>query len=159
FERRLGICQAALQYGSVTRLALLGSFLRIALNIEETNMCKLLVVSVFGFCSLFRVAAAFPAAKVHEVQNIELPALSGPIDHMAADVTGAKLFVAAPEDHSVEAVDLKAGRVVTRVSGLQQPHRVALIPVPSEVRRRALLSSTSGIPLGQDLIVTNKTDL
>jgi hypothetical protein len=122
-------------------------------------MYKLLVVSVFGLCSLLRVAAAFPAAKLHEVQNIELPAVSGPIDHMAADVAGANLFVAAAEDHSVEAVDLKAGRVVARITGSKQPHRIALIPLTAEIRRRALLSSTSGIPQAQDLIVTNKADL
>jgi DNA-binding beta-propeller fold protein YncE len=122
-------------------------------------MYKLLGVSVFGLCSLLRTAAAFPAAKLHEVQSIELPAVSGPIDHMAADVAGAKLFVAAAEDHSVEAVDLKAGRVVTRVTGLKQPQRVALIPPTAEIRRRALLSSTSGIPEGQELIVTNRGDL
>jgi hypothetical protein len=122
-------------------------------------MYKLLVVSVLGLCSLLRVAAAFPAGKLHEVQNIELPALSGPIDHMAADVAGAKLFVVAAEDHSVEAVDLKAGQVATSVTGLKQPHKIALIPLTAEIRRRALLSATSGIPEAQDLIVTNKADL
>ena len=77
-------------------------------------MYKLLLASVLGLYNLLHVTAAFPAAKLHEVQNIELPAVSGPIDHMAADVAGAKLFVAAAKDHSVEAVDLKAGRVVAR---------------------------------------------
>jgi hypothetical protein len=122
-------------------------------------MYKHLLVSVLGLCSLLRVAAAFPAAQLHEVQNIELRAVSGPIDHMAADVAGAKLFVAAGENHSVEAVDLKAGRVVTRATGSRQPQRIALIPVTAEIRRLALLSSASGIPEEQDLIVTNRGDL
>ena len=122
-------------------------------------MYKRLLVSAFSLCSLLRVAAAFPAAQLHEVQSIELPAVSGPIDHMAADVAGAKLFVAAGEDHSVEALDLKAGRVVTRVTGVKQPQRIALIPLTAEILRLALLSSTSGIPEGQELIVTNKGDL
>jgi hypothetical protein len=122
-------------------------------------MHKRLLVSVLGLCSLLRVAAAFPATRLHEVQNIELRAVSGPIDHMAADVAGAKLFVAAGENHSVEAVDLKLGRVVTRVTGLKQPQRIALIPLTPEIRRLALLSSRSGIPEGQELIVTNARDL
>ena len=66
---------------------------------------------------------------------------------------------AEKENHSVEAVDLKAGQVVTRVAGLKQPQRIALIPLTAEIRRRALLSSTSGIPEGQELIVTNRADL
>ena len=118
-------------------------------------MYKRLLVSVLGLCSLLRVTSAFPAAQLHEIQNIELPPLSGPIDHMAVDVAGAKLFVAAGENHSVEAVDLKAGRVTTRVSGSRQPQRISLIPPSAEIRRRALLSSTSEIPEGQELIVTN----
>jgi hypothetical protein len=122
-------------------------------------MYRLLVVSVIGLCGLMRAAAVLPATKLHEVQTIELPSVNGPIDHMAADVAGARLFVAVAEDHSVETVDLKAGRVVSRVAGLKQPHRVALMPLTSEIRRRALLSSTSGIPEMQDLIVTNKADL
>ena len=122
-------------------------------------MYKRLLASVFGVCSLLRVAAAFPASQLHEVQNIELPAVSGPIDHMAADVAGAKLFVAAGENHSVEAVDLKAGRVVSRVIGSKQPQRISLISPTAEIRRRALLSSTSGIPEWQELIVTNGEDL
>src|SRR6185295_18450187 len=97
-----------------------------------------LLVSVFGLCSLLRVTVAFPAAQLHEVQNIELPAVSGPIDHMAVDVAGAKLFVAAGENHSVEAVDLKAGRVTTRLTGLRQPQRIALFPLTAEIRRLAL---------------------
>jgi len=116
-------------------------------------------VSVLGLCCLFRIAAAFPAANLHEVQNIELPALSGSIDHMAADVARAQLFVAAAEDHSVETVDLKAGRLVSRVTGLKQPRRVAVIPLTADIRRQALLSPMSGIPEAQDLMVTDKSDL
>src|SRR5262245_5518308 len=122
-------------------------------------MSKVLVVSVFGVCSLLRVAAAFPAINLHEVQSIELSAVSGRLDHMAADVAGAKLFVAAAQDHSVEAIDLKAGQVVARVTGSKQPHRIALIPLAADIRRRALLSPMSGIPEAEDLIVTNKGDL
>lgn len=122
-------------------------------------MYRRLLVSVLGLCSLLRVTSAFPAAQLHEIQNIELPALSGPIDHMAVDVAGAKLFVAAGENHSVEAIDLKAGRVTTRVTGSRQPQRISLIPPSAEIRRRALLSSTSEIPEGQELIVTNAEDL
>jgi len=122
-------------------------------------MYKRLLVSVLGLCSLLRVTSAFPAAQLHEIQNIELPPLSGPIDHMAVDVAGAKLFVAAGENHSVEAVDLKAGRVVSRIIGSKQPQRISLISPTAEIRRRALLSSTSGIPEWQELIVTNGEDL
>jgi len=126
---------------------------------EVFSMQKLFLVSVSILYSLLRAAAAFPAPKLHEVQNIELSELSGPIDHMAADVGGARLFVAAGADHSVEAVDLKAGRVISRLTGSKRPHRVALIPLSFETRKLALLSSTSGMPEAQELMVTNKADL
>ena len=54
-------------------------------------MYKRLLVSAFGVCRLLRSAAAFPAAQLHEVQNFELPALSGPIDHMALSVESVEL--------------------------------------------------------------------
>jgi len=121
-------------------------------------MQKPLVVFVSALCTGL-LAALCPAAHLREVQDIELPAVRGSIDHMAVDVAGGKLFVAVAEDHSVEVVDLRTGRVVARVTGLKQPHRVALLPLTANVRRDALLSPTSGVPEQQDLIITSKATL
>ncbi|HZP87752.1 MAG TPA: hypothetical protein VFB54_13130 [Burkholderiales bacterium] len=118
-----------------------------------------ILVSVAGLCTSLGAAAAVPEVALREVQNIALPTVSGAIDHLAVDVTGEKLFVAASADHSVEAVDLKAGQVAARLTGLKQPRRVALLPLTAEIRGMALLSSTSGVPQWPALIVTNGADL
>jgi DNA-binding beta-propeller fold protein YncE len=95
-------------------------------------------------------------------QTIPLDNVSGRIDHMAVDVAGKRLFVAELGNGSVDVVDLQAGKVVKRISGLKEPQGVAyiadqdLIVVTSagdgSVRffRAADLSSVGTIALGDD---------
>src|SRR5438552_3463302 len=57
-------------------------------------------------------------------RRIELPSVEGRLDHMAVDVDGARLFVAALGSDSVEVVDLRAGRRVDRIRSLHEPQGV-----------------------------------
>jgi DNA-binding beta-propeller fold protein YncE len=61
-------------------------------------------------------------------QTIPLSNVSGRIDHLAADVKGQRMFVAALGNNSVEVIDLKAGKVVHSISGLSEPQGVLFIP-------------------------------
>jgi len=54
-------------------------------------------------------------------RTIELPAGRGRIDHLAADVEGGRLFVAAPGADSLEVVDLQTGQRVDRIRSLHEP--------------------------------------
>jgi hypothetical protein len=95
-------------------------------------------------------------------QTIPLDHVSGRIDHMAVDVAGKRLFVAELGNGSVDVVDLQAGKVVRRISGLKEPQGIAyvagqdLIVVASagdgSVRffRAADLSPVGTIDLGDD---------
>jgi DNA-binding beta-propeller fold protein YncE len=95
-------------------------------------------------------------------QTIPLDSVSGRIDHMAVDVAGKRLFVAELGNGSVDVVDLRAGKVTKRISGLNEPQGLAyladqdLIVVASagdgSVRffRAADLSSVGSIALGDD---------
>jgi DNA-binding beta-propeller fold protein YncE len=95
-------------------------------------------------------------------QTIPLDHVSGRIDHMAIDVAGKRLFVAELGNGSVDVVDLQAGKVVKRISGLKEPQGVAyiadqdLIVVASagdgSVRffRAADLSPVGAVALGDD---------
>jgi YVTN family beta-propeller protein len=95
-------------------------------------------------------------------QTIPLDHVSGRIDHMAIDVAGKRLFVAELGNDTVDVVDLQAGKVVKRISGLKEPQGVAyiadqdLIVVASagdgSVRffRAADLSPAGTIDLGDD---------
>jgi DNA-binding beta-propeller fold protein YncE len=95
-------------------------------------------------------------------QTIPLDNVSGRIDHMAVDVAGKRLFVAELGNGSVDVVDLQAGKVAKRISGLKEPQGIAyvadqdLIVVASagdgSVRffRAADLSPLRTIDLGDD---------
>ncbi len=53
--------------------------------------------------------------------TIPLGNINGRIDHLSADVSGKRLFVAALGNNSVEVVDLGAGKVVHSIGGLKEP--------------------------------------
>ena len=59
--------------------------------------------------------------------KIPLPDVAGRIDHLAIDLAHHLLFVAEYGNGTVDAVDLVAGRVVGRISGLHEPQGVAVL--------------------------------
>src|SRR5512135_3327547 len=61
-------------------------------------------------------------------KTITLERIEGRIDHMAADVGGKRLFVAALGNDSVEVVDLKSGKSIQSLSGFAEPQGVAFVP-------------------------------
>jgi DNA-binding beta-propeller fold protein YncE len=67
------------------------------------------------------------------VQTIPLPNVAGRIDHMAVDVSGQRLFIAALGNNSVEVVDLRAGKLGRTLGGFQEPQGVAWIPDRGEL--------------------------
>jgi DNA-binding beta-propeller fold protein YncE len=62
------------------------------------------------------------------VQTIPLPGVEGRIDHMAVDIRGQRLFVAALGNNTVEVVDMRAGARVHTILGLKEPQGVAFAP-------------------------------
>lgn len=75
------------------------------------------------------------------VQSIALPDVRGRIDHLDIDVAGARLFVAALGNNSVEVIDLRAGRRSSRLEHLRVPQGVAYVP---EAKRLFVASGGSG---------------
>src|ERR687884_537190 len=67
-------------------------------------------------------------AALEQVQSIELPNVSGRIDHMALDPQADRLFVAALGNNTLEVIDLKAGKVTDEIKGLKEPQGVAYVP-------------------------------
>jgi hypothetical protein len=59
---------------------------------------------------------------------IELPDVKGRIDHLSVDVKGQRLFVSALGNNTVEVIDIKAGKRVKTISGLQDPQGVLYVP-------------------------------
>jgi DNA-binding beta-propeller fold protein YncE len=67
------------------------------------------------------------------VGSIPLAQVRGRIDHMAVDLKGQRLFVAALANNTLEVIDLKKGERVTSVSGFDEPQGVVFIPESQRV--------------------------
>ena len=73
-------------------------------------------------------AVAGQAAEPLKLEStIPLAGVEGRIDHMAADSSGRRLFVAALGNNTLEVVDLAAGKRVHSIAGLHEPQGVAYV--------------------------------
>jgi DNA-binding beta-propeller fold protein YncE len=61
-------------------------------------------------------------------KTIPLEKVGGRIDHMAVDVAGQRLFVAALGNNTVEVVDLKAGKDIQSLPGFAEPQGIVYVP-------------------------------
>ena len=66
-------------------------------------------------------AASRPPPPLSEVQVIAVPGVQGRIDHFAVDPAGRRLFVAALGNHTLEVVDVAAGKRITSIPNLNEP--------------------------------------
>lgn len=66
-------------------------------------------------------------------RSIPLPGVKGRIDHFAYDPVGKRLFVAALENGSIEAIDLEKGERIQTVGGLKEPQGIVFVPSTGQV--------------------------
>jgi YVTN family beta-propeller protein len=66
--------------------------------------------------------------KIEFVSSIQLPNVTGRIDHLAFDSKNRTLFVAALGNNTVEVVDLKSQKVIHTIKGLHEPQGIKYIP-------------------------------
>lgn len=71
------------------------------------------------------LAAATPLL---DVQRIPLPRVQRRIDHFAVDPAGQRLFVSALGNHTLEVLDVAAGKRIASIPGLDEPQGVAYVP-------------------------------
>jgi DNA-binding beta-propeller fold protein YncE len=57
-------------------------------------------------------------------QTIPMPGITKSFDHLAADPAGNRLFVCAEWNNSVEVFDLRTGKSIHRIGGLDRPHSI-----------------------------------
>jgi len=79
------------------------------------------------------VLAASDAGPLRLIQTIPLPGVEGRIDHLAVDLAGQRLFVAALGNNTVEVIDLKKGQRVHSVTGFKEPQGIAYLPETNTV--------------------------
>ena len=68
-----------------------------------------------------------PPGSLRLEREIPLPGVDGRIDHMAADVAGQRVFVAALGNGTLEVVDVAQGKRTDEIKGLKEPQGVAYV--------------------------------
>ena len=67
-----------------------------------------------------------PALKL--VQTIPIPGVEGRIDHLAVDLKGQRVFVAALGNNTVEVIDLAQSKRTRSITGLREPQGIIYLP-------------------------------
>jgi hypothetical protein len=68
------------------------------------------------------------AAPLTLQQTIPLAGVEGRIDHLAVDLAGQRLFLAALGNNTLEVIDLRAGKVIHHLRDLREPQGVSYAP-------------------------------
>lgn len=102
-----------------------------AVSADGVGMKREIIIVLFltSMAAPDRMTRAAPAAPpLRLVQTISLPGVEGRIDHLAVDVAGQRLFVAALGNNTVEVVDLEKGERVKSLAGFKEPQGLAYLP-------------------------------
>jgi len=83
-------------------------------------------IVLFFLCGFAAQAQTAPPLKLQ--QTIALPGVTGNFDHFAIDLSRDILFAAAKGNHTVEVVNLKTGKIIQSIRGLEKPHGLAWVP-------------------------------
>ncbi len=90
-------------------------------------MKKVILVPTVILAFVVHSSAQNGPAPLRLVQTIPL-SVEGRMDHLYVDLKGMRLFVAALANNSLEVIDLRAGKVIRSVAGLQKPQGVWYVP-------------------------------
>lgn len=100
-------------------------------NLQLARRCSFMMAKKIAR-ALFVLGAMCGNAQATEPlqfeKSIPLQGVEGRIDHMAADVTGGRLFVAALGNKTLEVLDWNSGKLLKRISGLDEPQGIVYRP-------------------------------
>ena len=126
------------------------------------KLCLVLLIACLTFgCSSQTndTSQTGDTSALRQVQSIELPGIEGRIDHMAVDLEGKRLFVAALGNNTLEAIDLKAGKRIDGIKGLEEPQGVAYVPETDKLIVSNGEGASVNIYNGRSLELVNEVDL
>jgi hypothetical protein len=86
---------------------------------------------VLFFCAA--LSAQKQPAPLELIGKILLPGVHGRLGHLAADLYRGRIFVAAPEDGSVQVLDIRHNSVLDPLSNIVEPHSVAFVKFSDRV--------------------------
>src|SRR5947199_260143 len=98
----------------------LSAAVRRACELRSNSMTK-----VLGYIAFALIVRASNSAPLHLEKTIPLPGVEGRIDHLSANISGQRLFVAALGNGTVEVLDLKSGKRVHSITGFKEPQGIA----------------------------------
>src|ERR1700693_2533435 len=82
------------------------------------------------------------SAPLKLVQTFKLPAdVKGNFDHFAVDLSGNRLFATPEEYQAVLVLDLKSGKLIHKITGIEKPHAVLYRP---DIKRLFITDGESG---------------
>ena len=101
------------------------------------------IVSTFCAAILLYGSLAVGAGEpLRLLGRTDVPNFEGDFDHFAADVKGNRLFLAGEEKGTLEVFDLKTGKHLKTVEGLEEPHAIHFMP---EKNRLIVTNSGDGM--------------
>jgi YVTN family beta-propeller protein len=100
---------------------------------ENTNMLVPKLPSLA--CAVTALVCSSVAGRAAEVKGplilettIQLPDVSGCLEHLAVDANGKRLFVAETDSNAVDIIDLSTHQRLRRVTGLSHPRGLGYLP-------------------------------
>lgn len=96
-------------------------------------MNKICLIFFIVFSTMLNDVQAENASALKLIQKIPLSNVKGRIDHLAIDLKGERLFVAALGNNTLEVIDLKAGKQIHTITGLSEPQGVIFIPNENKI--------------------------
>jgi DNA-binding beta-propeller fold protein YncE len=106
--------------------------------ISSGVLASLILISG-GSVAAAAVPATTPAADANSAPVLkllgrtDLPGYTGDFDHLAADVKGNRLLLAAEDHSTLEIFDLKTGTHLKTLKGFDTPHSILLIPDKNQI--------------------------
>ena len=99
-----------------------------------STMKKLTVTLLFfGFVLTWGLAVAQDAPALTPKDPIRLTKVEGRMDHLGVDVKGQRLFATSFDNHTLEVIDLKTGRQVHSIPGLNEPQGAFFDPATNRL--------------------------
>src|SRR3984893_6539415 len=93
----------------------------------------LTMVIFLSFLFLGGAAMAQEPPALSPKDPIHLTKVEGRMDHLGIDVKGKRLFVTAFDNHTLEVIDLKTGRQVHSIPGLNEPQGAFFAPATNRL--------------------------
>jgi DNA-binding beta-propeller fold protein YncE len=90
-------------------------------------LCALWMTVILG-------AQAQTNPPLKQIQSIPMPNVEGYFDHPAVDIKGQRLFVPGEHQRTIEIIDLRAGKDIHSITGLEgNPRKIVYIPESNQI--------------------------